>query len=115
MLASAALAKLLVESRAIAPLTGDRDLVTPARRTALLLAGPLRPANELRLAAAVLGAVVLPLLLALGLAPAWLAWPALLATALGELAERYLYFRAVDAPKMPGLPAGAAPPGPSPA
>jgi len=35
-------------------------------------------------------------------APLWLALPLLLA---GEIAERYLFFRAVDAPKMPGVPA----------
>ena len=40
------------------------------------------------------------LLLALA-APAWLAFPFLLA---GEIAERSLFFRAVDAPKMPGQP-----------
>jgi DMSO reductase anchor subunit len=31
------------------------------------------------------------------------AWAALLPLFAGELAERYLFFRAVDAPKMPGL------------
>ncbi|MBL9189364.1 MAG: dimethyl sulfoxide reductase anchor subunit [Opitutaceae bacterium] len=36
------------------------------------------------------------------IAPVWLALAPLLA---GELAERYLFFRAVDAPKMPGVPA----------
>jgi formate dehydrogenase iron-sulfur subunit len=30
-------------------------------------------------------------------------WPALVPLFAGELAERYLFFRAVDAPKMPGL------------
>lgn len=34
--------------------------------------------------------------------PGWPSWVLLLA---GELAERYLFFRAVDAPKMPGMPA----------
>jgi Fe-S-cluster-containing dehydrogenase component/DMSO reductase anchor subunit len=32
------------------------------------------------------------------------AWLALLTLAAGEVAERYLFFRAVDAPKMPGIP-----------
>ena len=36
------------------------------------------------------------------IAPVWVAAVPLLA---GELAERYLFFRAVDAPKMPGVPA----------
>ncbi len=35
------------------------------------------------------------------------AWPALALTLLGEFTERYLFFRAVDAPKMPGLPSVA--------
>ncbi|HVS52334.1 MAG TPA: DmsC/YnfH family molybdoenzyme membrane anchor subunit, partial [Opitutaceae bacterium] len=104
-LAAATGAKLLFEARALDPLNGDRDTITPARQTALLLAGPLRPANELRVAAGVLGGVLAPLMLALGLAPAFLAWPALALCLGGELAERYLFFRAVDAPKMPGQPA----------
>jgi Fe-S-cluster-containing dehydrogenase component/DMSO reductase anchor subunit len=41
-------------------------------------------------------------LVALVVTQAWLALIPLLA---GELAERYLFFRAVDAPKMPGVPA----------
>jgi DMSO reductase anchor subunit len=32
-------------------------------------------------------------------------WPALTLLLAGELTERYLFFRAVDAPKMPGMPA----------
>ena len=39
-------------------------------------------------------------ILLLAIAPGWLALLTLFA---GELAERYLYFRAVDAPKMPGV------------
>jgi hypothetical protein len=39
------------------------------------------------------------------MAPAIAAWPALALSLVGELAERYLFFRAVDAPKMPGMPA----------
>jgi hypothetical protein len=38
-------------------------------------------------------------------APAVFAWPVLALSLLGELIERYLFFRAVDAPKMPGVPA----------
>ncbi|MBE2214868.1 MAG: dimethyl sulfoxide reductase anchor subunit [Opitutaceae bacterium] len=61
--------------------------------SARLQRGPLRSATALRLtlgAMAVVGLVFAPTL-GLGLALA------------GELAERYLYFRAVDAPKMPGV------------
>ncbi len=104
-LALATLFKLLLESRALAPLGGDRDEITPARNTALLLVGPLRSVNELRVACALLGGILLPLMLALGPAPAGLGWVALAASLLGELLERSLFFRAVDAPKMPGVPA----------
>ena len=61
--------------------------------------------NELRIGAALLGGVLLPLILAThGLHPA-LVWVALFACLTGELLERSLFFRAVDAPKMPGVPA----------
>ena len=45
---------------------------------------------------------ILVLILASPLVPVWAIFPLLLA---GEIAERYLFFRAVDAPKMPGVPA----------
>lgn len=102
-LLGATIAKLMLEARALEPLNGDRDTLTPERKTALLLAGPLRPTNELRAACAFLGGIALPLMIALGVAPATLAWPGLALCLGGELAERYLFFRAVDAPKMPGL------------
>ena len=54
--------------------------------------------------AALLGGILLPFMVASGHAPLRLAWPALAFALLGELAERYLFFRAVDAPKMPGQP-----------
>jgi Fe-S-cluster-containing dehydrogenase component/DMSO reductase anchor subunit len=104
-LAVATAGKLLFEARALDPLNGDRDTITPARQTALLLSVPLRPVNELRAAAALVGGVLLPLMLALHVAPTFVAWPALALSLIGELAERYLFFRAVDAPKMPGMPA----------
>jgi Fe-S-cluster-containing dehydrogenase component/DMSO reductase anchor subunit len=103
-LAAATAGKLLFEARALDPLNGDRDTITPARQTALLLSGPLRPVNELRAATALLGGVFLPLMLGLRMAPAGVAWPVLALSLVGELAERYLFFRAVDAPKMPGMP-----------
>jgi len=105
LLAGATILKLAFEARAIAPIQEEDDgLHLPARQTARLLIGPLRPANELRVFAALLGGILLPLAIALGAAPAVAAWPALGFALLGELAERYLFFRAVDAPKMPGLP-----------
>ena len=44
-------------------------------------------------------------LVSLAIAPVWLALVPFLA---GELTERYLFFRAVDAPKMPGMPGNLA-------
>jgi formate dehydrogenase iron-sulfur subunit len=102
-LAVAVAVKLAFESGALAPMRDDPDEpLTPARRTARLLAGPLRPVNEFRLLAAGLGGVLLPVALGLGSAPVWMGWAALAITLGGELLERSLFFRAVDAPKMPG-------------
>jgi Fe-S-cluster-containing dehydrogenase component/DMSO reductase anchor subunit len=103
----AMLVKLLLEARALAALADSPDEVTPQRQTALLLTGRLRTANELRFLLGLTGGVLLPLALALGEAPAAVAWPALAAVLAGELLERSLFFRAVDAPKMPGMPAAA--------
>lgn len=86
--AAALLAKLLAEAL---PLRG-------ATLTARLQRGPLRATLGLRLGLG-LAAVV-----AFLMAPAWIAF-ALFAA--GELAERVLFFRSVDAPKMPGNPASA--------
>jgi formate dehydrogenase iron-sulfur subunit len=103
VLALATALKLAFEARALSPIKEEDDgLHLPARQTARLLTGPLRPANELRVLAAFLGGVLLPFMVASGEAPAAAAWPALGLALLGELAERYLFFRAVDAPKMPG-------------
>jgi formate dehydrogenase iron-sulfur subunit len=99
----ATLLKLAFEAGALAPMQAEDDgLHGPARQTARLLVGPLRPANEWRVVAALFGGVLLPGMVAIGAAPAVAAWPALGLALLGELAERYLFFRAVDAPKMPG-------------
>jgi len=67
--------------------------------SAKLQRGPLRRLAALR---DLLGLAAIVLLVA---APPLVACLPLLA---GELAERFLFFRAVDAPKMPGLPAGPA-------
>jgi formate dehydrogenase iron-sulfur subunit len=104
-LAAVTILKLACEARALAPLQEEDDgRHAPARQTARLLAGPLRDTNALRVGAALLGGILLPLALALGAATAAAAWPALALCLGGELAERYLFFRAVDAPKMPGQP-----------
>jgi formate dehydrogenase iron-sulfur subunit len=104
-LAAATILKLAFEAHALAPVQEEDDgLNSPARQTALLLAGPLRETNTLRVSAALLGGILLPLMVAIGAVPVTAAWPALALALLGELTERYLFFRAVDAPKMPGQP-----------
>jgi DMSO reductase anchor subunit len=86
---------------------------TPLRRTALLMTGDLARATNARFLVGLLGGIVFPvicLLLSLGSAgPSTLLTftlvVALLALNLtGELLERYLFFSAVVAPKMPGAP-----------
>ncbi len=88
---------------------------TPLKRTALLLLGELGHVAVQRFFFAVVGGILLPAIL---LAEAHVAGPAgyspwfvLIAAALmfivllvGELMERYLFFAAVIAPKMPGVP-----------
>ena len=99
-LAAATAAKLAYEW--LAPRGNDRT--TPAaRQTGRLLAGPLRTLVRLRLGLGLAGGVGLPLLLAAGAAPAAAGRVALGLALLGELAERTLFFRAVAAPKMPGM------------
>ena len=105
LLSVATILKLAFETKALAALAEEDDgMSPPARQTALLLTGPLRSANERRVIAALLGGILLPFMVASGTAPLWVAWPALAFALLGELTERYLFFRAVDAPKMPGQP-----------
>jgi Fe-S-cluster-containing dehydrogenase component/DMSO reductase anchor subunit len=105
VLVAATLLKFAFELGALDPLNGanDHTPLTPALKTARLLAGPLRREFILRLVCGGLGGVLLPLVIATGAAPAAVAWPALGLVILGELAERYLFFRAVVAPKMPGV------------
>jgi Fe-S-cluster-containing dehydrogenase component/DMSO reductase anchor subunit len=83
-----------------AKLALENRLLRASRASARLHAGPLRPLTRVRvalgLAALVLFALHQP-------------WFGLLPLILGELVERVLYFRAVDAPKMPGQPAAATP------
>jgi Fe-S-cluster-containing dehydrogenase component/DMSO reductase anchor subunit len=101
--ALATLLKLAWERRA-ARIEGDVGAVpTPARRTANLLNGPLRPVNRLRIIFGLAGGVMVPGAIAAGAAPVRAAWLGLGLMLIGETAERYLFFRAVAAPKMPGL------------
>jgi formate dehydrogenase iron-sulfur subunit len=103
LLAFAQFFKLLLESSLLRH-RDDADF-GPLRKGALLLLGPFRVLRELRLAAAILGGMLLPLGLAAGILPglaaAWLA-SILVLTSLGELTERYLFFTTAVAPRMPG-------------
>jgi Fe-S-cluster-containing dehydrogenase component/DMSO reductase anchor subunit len=78
------------------------------KRSALLLAGPLREPLGVRVALGMLGAVVLPWLLTSTLDRqvetfhVVLALGSLAAVLAGELIERALFFSAVSAPRMPG-------------
>lgn len=110
-LIAAAAVKLLAEAAVFAWLR-SRTL-TPLRRTAVLMTGHLARTTQLRFAAGIVGGLVLPGLVAAGLSQETPPHTALLIAAatlvvalnfVGELAERYLFFAAVVAPKMPGAP-----------
>ncbi len=110
-LLAAASAKLLLEAAILSWLSARR--FTPLRRTAVLMTGDLARATSVRFACGVMGGLALP-----GLLMAWcsqagetmsLAIVAMIVLMLvlnfaGELLERYLFFAAVVAPKMPGAP-----------
>ena len=114
LLALAALGKLSGELRALRPAasalaeeawpkTGDADDWVLARHARLLL-GELGLLTRTRIAALLVGGVLLPLLAFLpGFAVTPASCTALVCCALAELAERYSFFRAVVTPKMPGL------------
>ncbi len=78
------------------------------KRTALLLIGELRPLGWLRLWAAILGGLFLPLAIAANLdgtaslGVVLSAALSLFCLSLGELFERTLFFAAVSVPRMPG-------------
>jgi len=99
------LLKLGVELRVLRPLNDADDAPTPARQTARLLRGPLHVTQGLRLLAALAGGVWLPFMAIVQIAPAAAAGGALALSFAGEFIERALFFRIVDAPKMPGGPA----------
>lgn len=108
-----AVAKLAFESLIFVSLRHRTP--TPLKRTALLMTGELGLATMQRYFSGLVGGVVLPGLLLLehkfapgGYHPAYTAVIVALSLAMllaGELLERYLFFTAVVAPKMPGAPA----------
>jgi formate dehydrogenase iron-sulfur subunit len=88
---------------------------TPLRRTALLMTGDLVRSTQLRFSAGIMGGITIPaLLMAEFTSPTPLSANILRSIAaavlllvlnlLGEVLERYLFFAAVVAPKMPGAP-----------
>jgi Fe-S-cluster-containing dehydrogenase component/DMSO reductase anchor subunit len=98
--------KLCFEAFLFRHLTGRHN--TPLKRSALLLTGPLSNVTLARFASGFLGGIVMPLFLldqppeggfALLLVHVSVLFVACLA---GELLERYLFFAAVSAPRMPG-------------
>ena len=107
VLTCATLAKLGCELRAVRPLNfaDDDSPPTAALQTARLLAGPLRAIFGLRGLGALVMGVMLPWLLVAGAVAPVCGWAIFGGIFFCELAERYLFFRAVDAPKMPGVPA----------
>lgn len=110
-LVAAASAKLLAEA-AIFRWLGDHTF-TPLRRTALLMTGDLGRVSAARFLMGVAGGVAAPALIGLNafavdvssILVAAAATALLLLNFTGELLERYLFFAAVVAPKMPGAPA----------
>ena len=82
----------------------DSDTPTPARKTALLLSGPLRVGTAFRYLLTAFGALALPLCIASGFLPSTSVWFGAGMILGGEIAERFLFFRAVVAPKKPGVP-----------
>jgi DMSO reductase anchor subunit/ferredoxin len=93
-------AKLCWELRVFAHLN-DHDS-TDMKRTVLLLSGVLRRATTLRFVCGALGGITLPALVLFGLVPTAFGTGILPISLLGELLERYLFFRAVIPLKMPG-------------
>ncbi len=95
--------KLAIEARVLRPLDSDDDTPTAALKTAQLLLGPLHRAFSLRLTIALIAVPALALATATGQFPPSTGWLVLALALASELTERYLYFRAVVAPKMPGV------------
>ena len=105
-LSAAVGAKLLFESALLLHLRDPQ--LSPLRRSALRVCGPLARMASARLAFGALGGFILTLpFIGAGsaLSPAWrllFATLALFALFSSEIAERYLFFAAVVRPKMPG-------------
>ncbi len=112
-IASLTALKLATESSIFTSLASKT--FTPLKRTALLMTGELGPTTLQRFAMGLAGGIVLPAVLAApyllqsgqGHSPLFVASAVVLSAVLllaGELLERYMFFAAVVAPKMPGAP-----------
>jgi Fe-S-cluster-containing dehydrogenase component/DMSO reductase anchor subunit len=99
-LAFATTAKLLWELTVFTHLN-DREW-TDMKRTALLMTGILRRPTISRFVCGALGGLIGPALVFIGVFPLFTAIGILPISLLGELLERYLFFRAVIPLKMPG-------------
>ena len=109
-LAATSATKLVFEALVLRHLRDRR--YTPQRRSAELLVGPLARVTLVRFAIGLIGGIVIPLLLAAdsnnevshGIMrfAMYAGILVFLLTLIGELFERYLFFAAVVAPKMPG-------------
>jgi Fe-S-cluster-containing dehydrogenase component/DMSO reductase anchor subunit len=104
-------ARLLTDAMVLIHLRSRQH--TPLKRTALLMIGSLKRPAQARFLCGITGGMAIPAILAaIGqdgeASPAAVGTLAALSLALvlaGEWLERYLFFRAVVAPKMPGSPA----------
>jgi hypothetical protein len=110
-LLATSLVKLLFEASFLRHLRARQN--TLAKRSAVLLTGELARATVARFVAGALGGLLIPALLLVNStpspAPSWsglsigiAATVSFLALLVGELLERYLFFTAVVAPRMPG-------------
>ena len=102
-LTAALLFKLAVELRVLRPLDSDDDTPTAPLKTARLLTGYFRTVHGMRVALPLAALFIGALLVSNFPRQPFLARFVFAMIATGELAERYLYFRAVVAPKMPGV------------
>jgi formate dehydrogenase iron-sulfur subunit len=93
--------KLLFEGALLTQASNRR--ATATKRMAVVMLGELRNITVLRFMLLVIGGIVLPFAISLAVLPAVPTSIALACALLaGELAERYLFFRAAPASRMPG-------------
>ena len=113
-LATSTAMKLVAEASIFLSLAAKQ--FTPLKRTALLMSGELGPLTLQRFAVGFAGGVLLPAVLAwpyfvqpaLGHSPLFVGSAvsfSMVLLLIGESLERYMFFAAVVAPKMPGAPA----------